>query len=89
MPARTRTGKIGFRHLIMEDCTSILAAQCSCPSVESRDRACESEPPTRWKLVRVFIPCQYLDSPDRAGRLPTRALRLMRTHCRHLNTKRA
>jgi len=29
MPARTRTGKIGFRHLIMEDCASILAAQCS------------------------------------------------------------
>ena len=35
---------------------SILDVQCSCFSVESRDRACESEPPMRWKLVRSLSP---------------------------------
>src|SRR5271163_2360383 len=40
----------------MEDCASILRTQCSCFSVESRDRACVSEPPRRWKLVRSLSP---------------------------------
>src|SRR6516164_5116985 len=49
---------------------SILAVQCSCSWVESRDRACVSEPPTRWERTGLY-PCRHLDSPNRAGRLPT------------------
>src|SRR5215472_6469232 len=33
---------------------SILAVQCSCSWVESRDRACVSEPPTRWKRSGLY-----------------------------------
>jgi hypothetical protein len=56
-------------------CASILGVQCSCFLVESRDLACVSEPPTRWKAGPVFILCRHLDSPNRAGRLLTRATR--------------
>src|ERR1700730_7637890 len=35
---------------------SILGVQCSCSWVESRDRACVSEPPTRWKPDRSLSP---------------------------------
>ena len=35
---------------------SILGEQCSCSWVESRDRACVSEPPTRWKPDRSLSP---------------------------------
>src|SRR5215475_15447247 len=49
---------------------SISGVQCSCSSVELRDRACVSEPPTRWKRTGLY-PCRHLDSPNRAGRLPT------------------
>src|SRR6516165_1767413 len=56
---------------------SILAVQCSCSWVESRDRACVSEPPTRWKRTDLY-PCRHLDSPNRAGRLPT-------AQCVHVN----
>ena len=34
--------------------TSISGMQCSCSSVESRDRACVSEPPTRWKRTGLY-----------------------------------
>src|SRR5215469_5625095 len=33
---------------------SILGAQCSCSLVESRDRACVSEPPPRWKRTGLY-----------------------------------
>ena len=33
---------------------SILGVQCSCSLVESRDRACVSEPPTRWKRTGLY-----------------------------------
>src|SRR3984893_11327393 len=35
---------------------SILGVQCSCSWVESRDRACVSEPPMRWKPDRSLSP---------------------------------
>ena len=34
--------------------TSISVEQCSCSSVELRDRACVSEPPTRWKRTGLY-----------------------------------
>src|SRR6516165_10851355 len=50
---------------------SILAAQCSCSWVESRDRACVSEPPTRWERTGLYpLPTSGQPS-NRAGRLPT------------------
>src|SRR5262249_17555159 len=48
---------------------SILGVQCSCSSVEPRDRACVTYH-HRGGSGPVFIPCRHLDSPNRAGRLP-------------------
>ena len=43
-------------HLIALAYACIVAAQCSCSSVEPRDRACVSNPPIRWKLDRSLSP---------------------------------
>jgi hypothetical protein len=42
------------RHLIPPGSVSISAVQCSCSWVESRDRACVSEPPTWWKRTDLY-----------------------------------
>src|SRR5216683_5352651 len=66
---------------------SILGAQCSCSWVESRDRACVSEPPTRWKPDRSLSPADIWTAlVTRVVSDPRIAFR--RTHCRHPNTER-
>ena len=62
-------------HLIADARARILEEQCSCFSIEPRDRACVSDPSLRWKAGPVFVLCRHLDSPNRAGRLPTRVVR--------------
>jgi len=74
------TPELGFAaanvpHLIEDACVGILRAQCSCFLTEPRDRACVSDPPIRWKAGPSLSPADTLDSPNRAGRLLTRAVR--------------
>jgi hypothetical protein len=45
-------------HLIVRACIGILGAQCSCSSVEPRDRSCVSVPPPWRKLARSLSPAK-------------------------------
>jgi hypothetical protein len=48
--------------LIATHRTHICSTQCSCSKIESRDRACVSDPGERG-AGSIFIPCRDLDNP--------------------------
>src|SRR5262249_41856726 len=66
---------------------SILDLQCSYSWVESRDRACVSEPRTRWEADRSLSPADIWTAL--IARVVSRPAHCVHaTHCRYLNTER-